>query len=288
MNKNTIYLFIIGLLVFAACDPIEDRQSMEPAKSETELLASVSVEVDGNKVVCTTSEKGLIAQWVSSSGWMATGPAHEFVVALAGDYDIDISFYGGDKVVKVTQSFNITQDDPNFFDHPYWQLLAKTEDGAIEKTWVWADDNTYQPDCIWGKGGWLSPTPNWWAPSIADAIDSKGMALTDKLTFKMDGLSFDSETGATPGSGSGTWVLQVGGEHQVLDEEGNVVFEGKLVLTGHSIPFGVDGDAEANVYYEYYIVNLTENELRLCATPTANDGDAAAWFWHFKKEGYSY
>ncbi|MRT92054.1 hypothetical protein [Ancylomarina sp. 16SWW S1-10-2] len=286
MNKNTIYLFIVGVLMFAACDPIEDRQSLDPTKTESELLETVSVTVDGNTVLCETTETSSIVQWNSTSGWMATGPMHEFVIALAGDYQVDISFYGGDKVVTVSKNITIAQDDPEFFDHPYWQLLAKTAEGAKSKTWVWADDNTYQPDCVWGKGGWLGTTANWWGPSVADVINDKGISLSDKVTFSMEGLKFDTESAAAPGNGSGSWVLKVGGDNIVNDADGNPLYEGTLSLTGHTIPWGIDGDHGAITYYEFYIVSLTENELRLCVEASEEGG--AAWYWHFKKEGYNY
>ncbi len=291
MKKKTLYIPVLAILMFSACDTIEDRQSMSPARSVSELEKTVNVSVNGNDVTCSTTTKDLIVFWEASNGWAGSDSEHTFEAPLKGDYTLTATFFGGEERVTVTQNFSIAADDPEFFEHPYWELIAQ-HDGQRQKTWVWADDNNYADGNVWGNGGWRgSRKGEWWTVSMDWFAENKGASPADKLTFSMDGqLNFTAEMpgNGQPGSGSGSWMMNLGGENILNDGDGNEWAQGSVKLTGHSIPCGIIGSDV--IQYEFWIVKLTEDEMILCAP---EDGAAAApwsgaWFFHYKREGYIY
>lgn len=290
MKTKLLYTLAIGIIAFASCDPIEDRQSMEPAKSGSELEKTVSVSVDENIVNCSTSTNDLIVYWKSSSGWSSSEYENQFNTPLKGDYTLEATFYGGSEKVTVTNNYTIAQDDPEFFKHPYWKLLSQ-EGEVRHKTWVWADDNDYAGGNVWGNGGWLgSYKGEWWTVSMDWFAENKGASPNDKLTFSMEGaLSFETVMPGTgkPGSGTGTWMMDVGGDN-ILNDGDNVWSEGSITFTDSSIPCGFLGDDK--VQYRFWIIKLTENELILSAPEGGPNAGAwsGAWFYHFKREGYVY
>jgi len=290
MKKKLIYILALGVIAFASCDPIEDRQSMEPSKSQSDLDATVSVSVNENTVTCSTSTNDLIVYWKSSNGFTSSEYENEFSAPLKGDYTIDATFYGGAETVTVTKSFTVEQDDPDFFNHSYWKLLS--QDGDVRhKTWVWADDNDYAGGNVWGNGGWIgSYKGEWWTVTMDWFAENKGASVDDRLTFSMEGtLNFETEMSGTgePGSSTGTWMMNVGDDNILLDGT-NVWSEGSITFTGSSIPCGILGDDV--LQYKFWIVKLTEDELILSAPEDGDSADAwsNAWFYHFKREGYEY
>ncbi|MBS2211953.1 hypothetical protein KEM09_11090 [Carboxylicivirga mesophila] len=291
MKKNILYILTLVTVVLSACDAIEDRQSLAPARDAGELKQSISVEVVGNTVTCSTSIKDLTVAWSSSNGWTSSGTSGTFDAPLKGDYTLTTYFLGGDERVEVTTDFNIPADDPEFFAHPYWALIAQ-HDGAREKTWVWADDNDYAGGNVWGNGGWrASRKGEWWTVSMDWFAENKGASPMDKLTFSMDGqLNFSTEMPGVgqPGTGSGAWIMALGGENILDDADGAEWSQGSIKLTGHSIPCGIIGSDV--IQYEFWIVKLTEDEMVLCAPEGGAGADpwSGAWFFHYKREGYEY
>lgn len=282
MNKNIIYLFVLTMLAFVGCEPIEDRKSLAPAKTASELESTISIGIDGNTVSCVTTNADLVVYWETSTGDYGTGYEADFFIPLRGDYSVVATFYGGDDKVSVTKTFTIAADDKEFFEHEYWDLLG-TYDGADEKTWVWAEDNTHTPGGLWGNGGALSPVMQWWIPNIDDLISWYSISLDDVTTFNRSKLTFDTKTNASPGEGSGGWMLNVGGDNVVKDENGDILYEGTLSLIGHSIPLGIKGGS-TEICYKFQIIDLNENELRLRYVDSAGTG----WFWMLKRQGYTY
>ncbi|WP_461633939.1 hypothetical protein [Labilibaculum euxinus] len=290
MKKNIIYILTIVILAFSACDPIENRHSLEPAKAASELEKTVNVSVDGNIVTCSTTNKDLIVYWEASNGWTGSHYENQFDAPLKGDYSLKATFLGGDKRVEVTKTFSVAADDPEFFSHPYWKLLAQNGD-VRQKTWVWADDNDYAGGAVWGNGGWIgSSKAEWWTVTMDWFAENKGASAMDRLTFSMEGqLNFETEMSGIgqPGNGTGSWIMEIGGENVI--KNGDAVWsEGSIKLTGHSIPCGITGDDK--IQYRFWIVKLTEDELILSVPEGGANADAwsGAWFYHYKREGYVY
>lgn len=289
MKKN-IFLFLIGaMLVFVACEPIEKRNTLAPAISEGELSSKVNISVSGNDVTCTIDSKNIV-YWQTSSGKQANTKTAEFYFPLAGQYEISCSLFGGDEKVSLTETITIVNNDPEYYSDPMWELLTNNADG---KTWVWADDSPNAP--TWGIGPYLvASRGEWWGQNFPDLGNDQGAALDDEIYFdlnKAHNFSVTMNGSGRPGSGSGSFDMQLGGENVVLGGDGSSIWSyGKITFTNQTIPLGFNNNGEGQpLVYVYDILKLTEDELIL-AFPEEGVTWAwgAAWFYQFKRKGHTY
>lgn len=291
MKKNIFLLLIGAMMAFVACEPIEDRESLEPAISEGELSNNIQVTVTGNTIKCVCDHAS-IPYWETSNGKTAHGREVEFYMPLANTYSIKCTAFGGADKVSTTKSADIVNNDDEYYSSPLWNYLTNGRDG---KTWVWATD---KPGATtWGVGQWYNPGSvtgsYWWGQSFPD-LAGQGCSTDDELYFDLNAAQNVSVTmsgaGARPGSGSGVFDMTT---EPTFHWDGTTVYSyGTLSLTNQTIPIGFDPNGDGQPYvYDFEIVTLNENELVLAwladgLDRTATDG--GAWFFQFKRKGYSY
>lgn len=290
MKKRILYTIISALVLFVACDPIEVRNDAGPVLSESELESYMNVSVNGNVVTCSNTAPGVISFWKTNFGQQSNKNTTDFYIPLANNYTATLTAFCAGGPVTVTKDFTIEQNDPAYFSDPFWNLLTNDTQG---KSWVWASD--IPGGKVWGNGGYLgSLKPEWWTLSVDDLPDQGGSA-TDEITFDLNGgLNFEV-TGASgdspvPGNGSGTFNMALGESNQVMSADGSTVWSyGKITFTNHTIPLGFEPNSAGRpLHYEFDIMKLTNDELQLAFPEPGAEAWGTAWFYMFKRKGYSY
>ena len=289
MKKNILLVFIGAMLILTACEPIEKRHELGSVLTEQQLLDDMTITVNGNNVTCTNSATGVISFWQNNFGQQSNQSTTTFYVPLKNTYTVTCTAFCSGGTVKATKQFSIAQNDPAYFSDPMWDILTN---GAAGKTWVWAAD--IPGGAIWGNGGYLGDVaPGWWKNGIAD-ITSQGGSANDKIIFDLNlGLNFAvSTTNPTgvPGNGKGTFNMALGAANQVMKADNSGIWSyGKLTLTNFTVPIGFEPNSPGKpLHYVFDILKLTNNELVLAFPSPGSGAWGEAWFFMFKKEGYSY
>ncbi len=295
MKKNILFVFIGGLLLFAACNPIEKRDSLSPALSVEELDSKVSVTLTGNTVSCSVDHT-CIAYWTTNSGKQGVGEDLEFYLPLRGDYTVTCTVISDAEKVSITRNVVVPESDPDYYSSPLWDLLTNGPDG---KTWVWATD---KPEAtIWGVAPWFSDpqivngTGIWWGQNFPD-IEGQGTSADDELYFDLNQSHHYvlTQTGADakPGSGSGSFDMDLSEDNMLLwSADGSVFSYGTITFTNSTIPIASNDGGD--YHYTYDILKLTADELVLAyfvdGVDRATEGAwGPCWVYQFKRKGYSY
>ncbi|MFV0346450.1 MAG: hypothetical protein ACK5IQ_09440 [Bacteroidales bacterium] len=286
--KRILYNITAILLLFTACEPVETRTEAGSVLSAEELSKALNIDVQGNNVICTNSNSGVITYWKSSFGSFQTGGDVKFYIPVQGDFTMEITAFSDGGTTTVSKDFSIAERDDSYFSSSLWDLLTN---GAEGKTWVWATD--YPGGAVWGNGGYLANDgPAWWTVN-ADGLDGQGASPNDEITFDLNsGINFKVvSTGTTPGSGSGSFTMDVKEENQLMNSDGSgaVWSYGQINFQGFSIPLGMNPNNNKATQYKYEILKLTADELHLAFAEDASAGAwSTAWFFRFKRKGYSY
>ena len=162
-------------------------------------------------------------------------------------------------------------------------VFGTTPDGGYgTTTWVW---NTEAADGCWGNGGYLGNTgPGWWiCDAVGDVGNGRGQ-IDEQAVGK--GL---------PDDGLNGWFsLSLTGVQTSRGESGSVKVSEDVVQSGWdvgtmefsgTIPLlGIQPNQGNARQYEYHILKITEDELRLCAPEPGAGAWGTAWFWNFKKK----
>ncbi len=255
MKLAHIYRLLTCLLLgtLAACDPREDRDLLPPALTADDLEFSVTQKPGYDNVVYLENKTpGIVPFWDYGTG--ISNKARDTInIPFAGSHYIKFVAYTGGGPVQDSAQVVVTQNDPNYFASPMWNLLTNGEQG---KTWVWAMDTP--GGAPYGNGSGGATAPEWWKPTPADVI-SWGVDK-DEMTFDLNGAA--NYTKKTPtGTQKSLFVLDT------LNKTINIL--------------GADISNGAKV--TYVIVTLNENELTL-----AQQGDGWRNLWMFKRKGFSY
>lgn len=294
MKKRIIYLIAGAALLFAACDPIEDRIDAGSVLSESELSAFVKVTVTGNNVTIENTAPETVSFMKTSFGQQSNKNKDTFYIPLKNTYTATVTAYCAGGPVTVSKEFQIAQNDPTYFADPFWQLLTNDTAG---KSWVWALD--FPGGKVWGIGPYLASTSgDWWAPAVAD-LPGQGATLTDEVVFDLNGgLNFKvinsvgtTKEPAVPGNGTGTFNMDLGEANHVMNADGNAVWSyGKITFTNHTIPLGIEPNTSGKpLHYKFDILKMTNDELWLAfPEPGVTWAWGAAWYYKFKRKGYTY
>ncbi|WP_163711231.1 hypothetical protein [Mangrovibacterium lignilyticum] len=294
MKNNILYLMVAAMLLFVACDPIEERHDAGEVLTEAELMSYMDVTITGNVATCTNTAPGVVSFWKTDFGQQSNNNAVDFYIPLQNTYTATLTAYCAGGPVTVSKEFVIEQNDPEYFSDPFWNLLTNDVAG---KSWVWATD--IPGGKIWGNGGYLaSVKPEWWALGVADIL-SQGGTATDEIIFDLNGgLNFqvinsvdEGENTAVPGNGTGTFNMDLGEANHLMNSDGSAVWSyGKITFTNHTIPLGFEPNSSGKpLHYVFDILKLTEDELQLAfPEPGVNYAWGTAWFYMFKRKGYTY
>jgi hypothetical protein len=288
MKKEILYIAIAALLIVAACEPMEKRHELGPVYGETDLSKYMSVKVDGNYVTLVNNAPASISYWITDFGNQSNKDSIVFRIPLANTWTATLTAFCAGGKVTVSKTFDIAQNDEEYYSSPYWNLLTN---GTAGKTWVWASD--IPGNKVWGNGGHMgSAAPAWWTLTVSDIV-GQGASADDEITFNLDKKQnlIVTMPGADkkPGTGSGTFDMDF---TKTLTVSDTVYSLGKITFTNWTIPLGFEPNTSGKpLHYVFNILKLTENELVLeFAEPGSKDSPwgGGAWFYMFKRKGYTY
>lgn len=316
--KNLFYSIVTAAFIylFAACDPIVDNVAVNNVVSSADQIqATVTPLVvngkNSNKVQvhCTSP---VLCQWTDG---ILTYVSNDTVMTLfsTGNVNITLNALASDGK-SYSKEYSVDIDEMTFAVDPHWELFAG--EGTSGKTWVYAFDipSGWTPGVnaggVYGNGGYLeNNAPTWWSNGLSD-LQGWGTA-NDQMTFDLNGgANFTLVTGNTQKQDDGSAKgLQAG------TYKGSFKFDfSKAVAMGSSSGVGATGDNNWSIgtlslsggnpiptislgylpnngnapIYTYNILYLDDNVMILGA-PEPGAGDwGTAWFWVFKRQGYTF
>lgn len=269
--KKTFLYSLLGIMMLAlACDPIEDRDELGPLGKPSDYKFSIT-QTPGKdyEVTLKNNSPEVLFSW--NYAWGVTRRQEATVRMLVpGDYVIKITATTPGGLVFIEHPITVTDADPDAFQEPEWQYLTNFAEG---KTWVF---DTSLPGAF-GNGGFKGcVSPCWW---VVDAAGLEGQHVRhDEITFDLNGgrnLTLNAEMYPWPGITKGTFDLD-------FDDVIDGWSKGKLLTDNVAIPLGQDINQGRKVFYEYYIMKLTEQELHLSASQPGTGDWGEAWFWMFR------
>ena len=261
-NKIISYFSIVLVLLFTACDPIVDEETLVNTTdvAGVELIITQSTP-GGNELTVSMVTPGITGYWEYALGKELT---NEFTVVYPIPGTSTFTFVGTLGAEFFEKSVDVQVD---VLDHPLdqdWYDLV-SEDTEAGKTWVYAATP--------GNG-------MFWFMSPPDAIDSAWSAWWNagdcccpdpygKIKFDLNGgANYTYYADADAAGVEGSFSLNVTNQTlQVIDQP----LMGGDVAGGAGNPAGI-----------YQIVSLTEDELVLYLANSEVYG--TGWTWVFKPE----
>jgi hypothetical protein len=199
--------------------------------------------------------------------------------------------------VKDSSIVNVTKMD--YPIAPQWEYLAGS--GTSGKTWVWATDVTPYDGMCYGDGAYLSDFYPSWDGYGQSFLEAAGVDK-DQMIFDLNGgpnftlitgnngldVYDDNNAGLPAGTYHGKFSFDMSKTLSDADYSSQLWAIGQLSLTGATVSEGIDPDNNSALVYTYDILMLTDDEMIL-ATPTPGAGPYdGAWYWIFKRQGYSF
>ncbi|MCY1722943.1 hypothetical protein OU798_21530 [Prolixibacteraceae bacterium Z1-6] len=276
MKKSIIYSLILATAVLFACDPIENRDSNSlPITADDLVVSATPIVVDGvnsNKIVLK-NESPVLSQWYYGLGTTLKS-VDTVLMVVTGVSNIVFTGLNPDGTYLIRE-IPVTVDELVFPVPPEWGLLCG--DGA--KNWVW--DET--AGNVFGNGGYLGcNAPCWWG------VDKAGMDTEDPdfgsnayMEFSLDGasLTISNESGSNQEVGKFDFDMD-----DVTEADGAIWAKGKLNTNNVTILHGWDVNNGNEPFYEYDILELTEDKLQLSAHQPGQGSWGEAWFFMFRAE----
>lgn len=286
MKAKIIFLFLLLLTIFTACEPIEDRQDAGNVLKESELIFNIIQETTGsNTVIFENKTPGILPFFDWGSGFSNKAQAEAYF-PFAGTYSVTFTAYCAGGNISTSKEFTVNQNDPAYFNDPAWNLISGNGSG---KTWIFAADipSSNFGGRIWGNGGYLDiPSgPNWWGRTFEDAKDDE-IDLNAELYFDLDGAAH-MKTISNGTTTTGNYDLKL--NEKVMTSDGQIWAIGSIEFSGVTIPHGISQNEGQKPVYKFDICTLTENELVLCYNTEGNRTQGCeSWYWRFKRKGFNY
>lgn len=272
MNKSIIYSMLFAVTLMA-CDPIEDRQSMEGAITADQLdIKATPVVVDGknsNKIILENNSP-VLSLWDYGLG--TTNKAYdEVLLVLKGENKITFTGLNADGS-KISKELTVTVDELSFEVPAEWGLFC----GDGSKTWTWDDSQ----ERIWGNGSYLgNSAPGWWGRSISDIGDETATeGAGAEMIFSTTGSTLTKKK-SDGSSVQGTFSFDM--SKKTLDGD-KVWAKGKLYTKNVTILHGISQNEGQIPVYEYDILTLNEKEMVVAYAAAGSGSGSEAWFWMFK------
>lgn len=280
MMKKIFLLLLLAVMVFTACDPIEDRDNIGTALTVDQLEATVTVKQENGKnvnyVYCECSSP-VSSQWDNGIAPVQSSYA-ELLIFGTGQQKVTLRALCADGTL-LTKEFTFTVDEmsPN---HPL-PVEYRYFTGNSEKVWVW--DNLAPDGAPYGNGGYMGNIgPGWWKVPMSD-LDAqsveKGCPGDGKdayMTFKLSGMQIVKSSGA---QGSFSFSMS-----EIVSSGWDI---GTMYTSGVNVLIGVNGNAIDVPYYQYSILKLDDDVLWLAAPEPGAGSWGACWFWCFRSQGSS-
>mgnify|MGYP000103855087 CR=1 FL=1 len=179
MNKIAKLWGFLAIGLFAACEPIENRNELTGELSPEDI--DISVTVDGNTITMENRTPGIIPYWDYGTGF-SNKQKVSVLQPFAGDHIVKFTAYGvGYEGVSVERTVHIENNDDEYFNTPEsWNLLT---DNGKGKTWVW----NLEKNNPYGNGSEMMKDVEWWGPGV-EAMKEDGSAY-DELYFDLQGAA---------------------------------------------------------------------------------------------------
>lgn len=277
MKKILLAMPLFAMLL-VACDPIVDEISPDPNVAPEDLTFELVAKSQGNnniQIVPTLSHYIKVYD-ATSDVKLAEGITPSVQVTPPNtELNVYITTINPDGSITKSASKSIAVMEYTDLPAIYADVFGTTPDGGYgTTTWTW---NTEAEDGCWGNGGYMGNTgPGWWiihSNEIDEQAEGKGLP-DDGL----DGWFSLSLTGVQTSRGESGTVKVSEDVIQSGWDVGTMEFSGTIPLLGVQPN---QGDARQ---YEYHILKITEEELRLCAPEPGAGAWGTAWFWNFKKK----
>lgn len=179
MNMKKILIICSGVAagMLSACDPIEDRESLGAPLSSSQLQYSITQQPGyDNQVFMENQTPSTIPYWDFVIG-TSTRQKDTVVFPFGGDYWIKYTAFGrGGSVIDSTQ-ITVSENDPEYFSDPSWELLTNGTTGKYWKLVRVSLGPASNYKSVWAD-------VNWWAPEAYNWDDSAYFDLNGGFHFK--------------------------------------------------------------------------------------------------------
>ena len=236
---NYIIFALASFVIFPACDPIEDRESLGEKVSESDIRISVSQSTDKDNIVYLENKTpSVIPYWDYGTGY-SSQQKDTILIPFAGTYDISFTAWSAGGPTTVVKQVVVSQNDPDYFADEVWGLLTNNGEG---KTWVWALD--CPGGFPYGNGPEDCLAPVWWTVNVAGLAD---------WGIDKDEMYFDLKGAANYTITKTSGVTKAFFDVSKMEVAGVVYPRLKIIGGGLSRDEGGTG--------VYHIVKITEDEL---------------------------
>lgn len=305
MNKLINAIFVLAVACFfVSCNPIEKNFGVGDVVTSTDQL-NVTItpimfktyKTNMYKVHCTSP---VLCKWTTTPSYISTDTT--VLLFGKGSQNIKLTAFAADGST-LTKTYSVTVDSMYYPVPKQWGYFC----GTGSRTWVWATDvkgssfpGSADSKC-YGNGGYLANNaPGWWTCGLSD-LQGWGVA-NDEMTFSLDGAAMKLVTSnsqvAGKGLAAGTYVGSFNFDMTKTKDtasppsatNSNTYAIGQLTLTGVTMSLGYQPNgAGYPAIYTYDILYLDNNTMVLEIPEPATTGAwGTAWFWVFKRKGYSF
>lgn len=181
--KRLIYASSM-LLLAVACSTIEDRDTMGPKLSPSQLVFQAKQPTDGsNTIILDSHTPGSLAYWDWGTGYSSKAQ-DTIYIPFGGKVTIKYTAFTAGGAVTDSTTVTIAKNDDAFFDtDPAWKVLTN---GGAGQTWVWALD--IPSGNIAGNGPEDCLIPTWWTMT-PDSYGQSPKPLTDEVYMDLQGAA---------------------------------------------------------------------------------------------------
>ena len=294
MKSSRKYSFLaVLILIFSgliSCGPKQDEgPDMGNPPTENDLSFEITPVNNPNILSFTnTSKVAGIALWeISKEGEPAQagkGQSIKQIFPYKGDYSVTLTLFAKGGSAKKTKTFSIADDNLSLLcDNETFNLLTGGCGVAEGKTWLW--NKTVAGH--FGVGPADSYEPIWWS---AGPLDKEGVGMyDDKMTFKIDGLSYSYENNGDTYVNKEFWADF--GLTSQPNEDFTAAYTPPQNMTWNISESGgkkflsISKNGFLSYYYGvpviYEIVELSEDEMFLISRHSS-----ISWFYRFIREGF--
>ncbi len=272
MNKSILYISMLVMFLFAACEPVEDRLPMgNPITAEQLEISATPLVVNGkrsNKIVME-NHSPVLSSWNYGIG-VSQKMTDTVLLVITGDNEIVFTGLNPDGTT-ITKSLTVNVEELSFPVPKEWAYLC----GDGTKEWVWADGN------CWGNGGYLATFggPAWWVLD-KNAVEQQapGEGLNASMVFSISGASLTkNRNNGTKAVGTFSFDM-----NKKKVTSGGVTWAiGQLKTVGVTVLAGISPDEGKAPVNTYDILELTPDRLVLAYAPAGTGEWGAAYFWVF-------
>lgn len=271
MRKTILYISALMLMLFAACEPVENRLPMgDPITADQLDITATPVIVDGkrsNKVIME-NHSPVMSSWNYGVG-VSQKMTDTVLLVITGDNDIVFTGLNPDGST-ITKTLTVNVEELSFPVPMEWALLC----GEGEKEWEWAATN------CWGNGGYLASTePAWWVLDQNGVEEqAEGEGPNSSMVFSINGASLTKKRNDGT-SVTGTFAFDM---NRKKVTSGDVTWAiGQFRTVGVTILCGVSPDEGKIPVNTLDILELTEDRLVMAYAPAGTGEWGTAYFWVF-------